>query len=358
MLPIPFTIEIDPMERMLLVNFEQDPDSTYVGFEPQVFDDTIHGTGHIVLGWRVDGRVDVFHQPGITLDPCTYDIAGKGLANMVKREMKSAYFDVSEAGVQAYYSFHDVDDRPIEIKINEHNTRKRRPFSLLAPMGDAAENPSAIPLLFLHDFYFVRRKDTEFRITINGKAHKPDNFPMPLPLFGSMMYYTRYSSGPLIVTLNQAFDDKMPVIQVKEDTEITSGDITYSIEFDASTPVLRSIQKKHKQHEIRIAFEPAFPNLRTMPEANTITGSFVVSASSATGRVEGYYKVERLKDQIRVVMEPSGGWVPNPDSLTLRFIYTVGKIFKNWPKTYRWTASISENESSELHMRSSWERLK
>ncbi len=110
------------------------------------------------------------------------------------------------------------------------------------------------------------------------------------------MYYTRYSSGPLIVTLNQAFDDKMPMIQVKDETEITSDDSTYSIEFNASTPVLRSIQKKHKQH--------------------------------------------------------------HPDSLTLGFIYTVGKIFKNWPKNYRWTASISANASNELHMRSSWERLK
>jgi hypothetical protein len=35
----PFSIEIDPMERLLLVNFEKDPDSIYVGFEPQVFND-------------------------------------------------------------------------------------------------------------------------------------------------------------------------------------------------------------------------------------------------------------------------------------------------------------------------------
>jgi len=62
-LHIPFRIDIDPMEKLLLINFEKDPDPLYVGFEPQVFDDDIHGKGHSVIAWRVDGRVDVYHQP-------------------------------------------------------------------------------------------------------------------------------------------------------------------------------------------------------------------------------------------------------------------------------------------------------
>jgi hypothetical protein len=46
----PFCIDIDPMERLLLVNFEKDPDTIYIGFEPQVFDDPINGRGHLVIG--------------------------------------------------------------------------------------------------------------------------------------------------------------------------------------------------------------------------------------------------------------------------------------------------------------------
>ena len=82
---IPFHIDIDPMKRLLLVNFEKDPDTTYVGFEPQVFDDPVNGRGHLVIGWRQDSRVDVYHQAGLHPDPAKYDIAGKGLANMVER---------------------------------------------------------------------------------------------------------------------------------------------------------------------------------------------------------------------------------------------------------------------------------
>lgn len=47
----PFSIDIEPMSRLLLVNFEKDPDTVYVGFEPQVFDDADHGKGHLVIGW-------------------------------------------------------------------------------------------------------------------------------------------------------------------------------------------------------------------------------------------------------------------------------------------------------------------
>jgi hypothetical protein len=36
----------------------------------------------------VDGRLDVYHQPGMHPDPGKYDIAGKGLAHMVERPLK------------------------------------------------------------------------------------------------------------------------------------------------------------------------------------------------------------------------------------------------------------------------------
>jgi hypothetical protein len=39
----PFVIDIEPMEKLLLVNFEKDPDAFYIGFEPQVFADAVHG---------------------------------------------------------------------------------------------------------------------------------------------------------------------------------------------------------------------------------------------------------------------------------------------------------------------------
>jgi hypothetical protein len=62
----PFRFHLDPMVRLLLIDLTGDLDRVYRGFEPQVFDDAVDGRGVIVLGWRRDGRVDVFHQPDVS----------------------------------------------------------------------------------------------------------------------------------------------------------------------------------------------------------------------------------------------------------------------------------------------------
>ncbi|TVQ06464.1 MAG: hypothetical protein EA359_01070, partial [Balneolaceae bacterium] len=174
----PFSIQIDPMERLLLVNFEKDPDSIYVGFEPQVFNDEINGVGHLVIGWRTDKKIDVYHEKSLNPDSSKYDIAGAGLNKMIAVDMEQAFYQVNDFGVQAHYKFADISGREVEIVISEKNSRKRKPFGLLAPMGDAATNPSSLPLVMLQDFYFVRKNHTDIKVKINNKSHKPDELPI------------------------------------------------------------------------------------------------------------------------------------------------------------------------------------
>lgn len=52
----PFSIGIDPMDRLLLINFEKDPDSIYVGYEPQVIKNTPHGESHLIILCAQNGR--------------------------------------------------------------------------------------------------------------------------------------------------------------------------------------------------------------------------------------------------------------------------------------------------------------
>ncbi|MDG5815442.1 hypothetical protein QA601_10150 [Chitinispirillales bacterium ANBcel5] len=98
----PFSIEVDSMEKLLLVNFEKDPDSIYVAFEPQVFNDATKGCGHIVIGWRTDKKVDVYHQKTLNIDPSNYNIAGAGLNEMIPVDMEKASYEVNDFGVQAH----------------------------------------------------------------------------------------------------------------------------------------------------------------------------------------------------------------------------------------------------------------
>jgi hypothetical protein len=223
----PVHLHIDPMEGLLLVNFENDPDEIYIGFEPQLFDDPIHGRGLIVIAWRVDGRVDVYHQPGLTLDPETYDIAGGGLNEILERPLSDAYYRVNEAGVEAYFAFEDAAGRPVEVTIGEKNRHPRQPFGLLAPMGNAATAPSALPMVYLHDFYFVRQADTILSIKVNGQERQPDT--LPLPIDGTRMTFIRYSPDPLIATLNPAHDGPLTPLTRVSPTEAQLGDLHFEL---------------------------------------------------------------------------------------------------------------------------------
>lgn len=353
----PFRIDVDPMQRLLLVNFEKDPDSTYVGFEPQVFDDPANGTGHLVIGWRQDGRVDVFHQPGLHLDAAKYDIAGKGLAHMVERELTGATYEVNDFGVQAHYEFQDIHDRTVILDIHEHNPRARKPFGLLAPMGDAAEAPSSMPLVLLHDFYFVRKQHTTFQISIDGKRHQPDVLPIPMDF--TRMYFTRYSPTPLIATLNPAFAGALEPLEVPVgEPAVQLGQTTLALEWTGNTPALKRMTRKNAVHPLDVRFSRPFPDITTLADNTRLAGNFEIEGHPSTGRIAGEYAVEKKDGVITIIMIPAQGWLPRPTKFALRFLYTVASVFRKWPATYEWTAHIHEEETGVYTMRSAWRRIK
>ena len=350
----PFEIAIEPMERLLLINIENDPDRLYVGFEPQIFDDEKTGTGMLVIAWRVDGKVDVYHQPSLSLDPAGYDIAGKGLENMVSCELHDAYFEVTEHGAQASVTFEDIEGRLIELRLTEQSTRTRKPFGLLAPMGIAAENPSAMPLILLRDFYFVRRNNTELSVKIDGRNHTPDTLPLPIDF--TRMTFARYSPDPMISKLNPAFDGLLSAISFNNDLILKHDDHYIELSLIRDLPEIRSISRSHKQHTLSLVFDPAFPNLNAF-KGEKAEGRFEISGDPSTGFIRGEYSVILSGDLLTIEMIPSGGWIPNADKLSLRFLYSVQSMFKEWPKTYRWKAELIQVSESGFNMKSDWERI-
>ena len=351
----PFQIDIDPIERLLLINFEKDPDSLYVGFEPQAFDDDINGTGILVIGWRNDEKIDIYHQPGLYPDPEKFDIAGKGLANMLERKMEGALFEITETGAQAQITFPDLDGRMIELHLEERSTRTRKPFGLLAPMGQAAENPSAMPLVLLHDFYFVLRSDTDLSVKIGDRYHKPDSFPLPLDF--SRIQFARYSPDPLIAMLNPAFDGLLHPLDEPVNNTVILGGTRYELTMNGPVYEIQSFSRTYKHRELIVSFSPAFPNVGALRAGAETSGTFEIAGDSTTGFIRGEYSVQNRDGQINIELIPSGGWIPNEAKLTLRFLYRMVPMFKEWPTTYRWSANLQRTGDDEFMMISSWERM-
>jgi hypothetical protein len=350
----PFHLHVDPMEGLLLVNFEGDPDRVYVGFEPQVFDDEVHGRGMLVIGWRVDGRVDVYHQPSLRLDPATYSIAGRGLANLVERPLEGARLAFGAAGVDAWFAFEDLEGRPVEVTVRETAGRPRKPFGLLAPMGEAATAPDALPLVLLHDFYFVRRRGAEVEIRVDGELRTPDRLPVPVD--GSRMYFLRYSPAPFIVTWNPAHDGPLAPLRETGIREARDGEVTYELLDNQGRTEIASMRRRRGPHEVVVDFEPALPHLAELRHGARAEGRFLVRGHSSTGVVSGVYRVQRDEGEVRLEVHPSGGWTPAERKWSVRLMYRVVPTFREWPTTYRWEATVDLDGPGGATMRSRWLR--
>ncbi len=349
----PFHIQVDPMEALMLINFEDDPDEHYLGFEPQLFNDNMRGQGLLVIAWRKDMRVEVYHQPGVRPDTSMYSIAGKGLAYMAERPLEGAYLRFDGQGAHCAFQFEDRHGRPIDVSVSEGSTSKRAPFGLLAPMGDAAEAPFAMPLIWLHDFYFVRRSACSYRISIGGKLHTSDNMPVPMDL--QRMYFMRYSPRPLISLLNPAVHEVVPHMPWSGKFQQVDGK-GQQLHWRAGEgkPELARLERRHKEHLLAMNFEPPFPQVLSMVHGSSLYGKWNLHGDPSTGYIAGHYEVHRSAEGIiNIVLEPSAGWVPIADKLSLKMMYGSVEMFKGWPTRYRWEADILPQQEGWL-MDSRW----
>jgi hypothetical protein len=361
----PFHLHTDPMAGLLLINFEGDPDRIYHGFEPQWFDDETHGRGLLVIGWRVDGRVDVFHDAELRLDPQTYGIAGKGLHVMAKRSFAAAHFELGPAGAQVDVAFRDLEGREIRLLVRETDPRPRRPFSLLAPMGSAASAPPALPLVFVNQFYFVRRAGSEVRIEVAGRTHRGDT--LPLVLDGTRVHFIRYSSDPFIVTWNPARDGRADVLEVGSEGErgvfpAEARGVRYELHANGEFREIRRMTRREGDHEVAVEFTPAVPHLLALRDGAEVLGAFRITATPGSGTVMGRWRIAREGRLLRLEAIPEGGWTPGDVPRVVRLLFRAVPVFRTWPATYVWRGTMEvpphpHEVHGSLPLKSSWERI-
>ncbi|MCC5889205.1 MAG: hypothetical protein JJU01_01465 [Alkalibacterium sp.] len=352
----PFFIMIEPMQRLLLVNFSKDPDEHYIGLEPQVFSKEENAETYVIIGWRRDGLVDVYYQSFSDVEDKDYDHTGKGLSEKIKTEFTNAHFIVTPKGVSAAFQFTDKYNREISIRISENHSNDAQPFSLLAPMGMATRKPTSFPMILLYDFYFVRKKESILEVKIAGKRHKLDILPMPID--GSRMSFTRYSNKPLIAYLNPALDDHIGVIKLKNhQQEYKSEKTILKISWEKSVPSIKKMTQINATYPIALTFSPPFPNIVSLENNQLTEGTFTIMSHPSVGKITGNYAVIRKGNDIKVKCCPSLGWLPVQDKWELRVLYRIAPVFTQWPKTYEWTGYITERNQSNYYMHSKWKRI-
>jgi hypothetical protein len=243
----------------------------------------------------------------------------------------------------------------VEILISEKNQKKRKPFGLLAPMGDAATNPPSLPVIMLHDFYFVRKNETEFKVSINGKLHKLDN--LPIRMDWQKMKFTRYSPKPLIATLNPEYNGVLESFdQVMGQKTFEKGDCIYEIEYTDPIASIKSMSVKNDIHLLTMSFTPSFPCLNTVSENTQYKGKFTITGHESVGSISGEYTIQSDKESIHIRLVPTKGWKPKITKSSTWFLFTFVKVFTKWTTTYQWDAELQKNTEGLWYMQSKWIR--
>lgn len=351
----PFNLEVSPMERLLLINFEHDPDQVYVGFEPQVFDHPTTGSGFLVIAYRGDGKIDIYHQPDLILAAENYDIVRKGLEDMIERPFKNAHFEITARGVDLRFAFEDKQGRQISARIRENSRKSRKPFSLLAPFPGDTENPPSLPLVLLYSFYFVRKVNTDLEIKIGEKSHRLDSLPVPMD--GSWMYFTRYASDLFILNWNKAYTGPLNLLNPLASGEFLHQQVVYDLVENSGHLEISRMRPENGCHNVQFTFEPPFPLVTDLRDVVEAQGSFTIWMEESMGTIDGVYKLQRNGNQVEIEVHPSGGWRPRVGKWSLWFIFRIAPIFKNWPKTYLWTARIDLSQEYLPRIKSNWNRI-
>ncbi|MDD4192721.1 MAG: hypothetical protein PHI28_15405 [Mangrovibacterium sp.] len=348
----PFGLNIDPMEHLILINFEKDPDELYRIFEVQQARDENDRKRLLIIAYRNDGGADVYYQGGF---PFASQDRVLNHASFIERPMEDARFDVNSDHIEVFFSFEDETGRKIKASVNERNRQKKNPFFLLAPVGEVSRNPISLPVYSLYEMSFTRQKYTDIEIEIDNVKHKPDTFPIPIDC--SKNYFTRYSLDAFNVDWNKNFKGPLSPLIPGDKHEAEEKGISYEYEKNKGHCEIKRISAKNRKHTIRIDFSPAIPDIVCLREGIGLNGGFSITTDKTKGTIRGFYQLKREGNEIDIEVRPDCGWEPNESRWVLRFLFFVVKVFKEWPKSYVWTSKIKLDDVSQPIMESSWKRV-
>jgi hypothetical protein len=347
----PFQIRHNPIQKLAIVNFEKNPDRLYTGLELQYFDDDLYGNGYRLIAYRLDGYVDVYDDLQLqSVENESFDVAGKGLGEHIRTIIENPTLKVENGNFHLAFRFQDKLNRKVAVEIGEQNRKKTNGMNLLAPIGASTEAPTYLPLYFLYNFDFLRKKSTEVHVYIDGETIQQDNFPFPLPKDLQWRYYSRYSMDCHMIELLCAGKRRLARIQLQGEGELIDQHFRYRFK-DAN---LASIHLRHTKHPFRIDFSDAFPNVLRIQDGESHSGAFKATADEPMGEIGGVYSATRLDNKVTIELIPDKGWKAVPNSFLTRVLFGKNSLFAKWPKTYMYEQNI---DLKTLESVSQWRRI-
>ena len=337
----PFNMIFDSIDRLLIVNFEEDP--IYYCIELQIFH-KVDKEYPLVIMYRKDNMMDIYYTNEIVIKNRKKMVSDL-LTNVSFNQLEDIEykFQFDEMGLDAYLFLKDKLEKEIEFKIKEITSR-RELTSILAPVGAVSKKPEFFPIVFLNKFGMVIKKNTEIFVKIHGFLRNTTEMPVRMNRIN--FYLAHYSLEPIIANWNNSFSGNInPVILNQQDLNVTDKNINYYFINNSDYYEIKKISGNDEEgHTISFEFSPAIPNLLSLRSNSKINGRFSCIIDEKKGIFGGEYYLSRTGDTIEFRITPTKGWQPFP-----------GKL---WLKTYKWTSEIQIQDIGDIKINSYWRRIK
>lgn len=323
---LPLVVELAPITKLALLPLAPGSDEIYNGFEPQWLADE---QGFRVIAYRHDGYVDFYLDDTLTLDPGeTSQVTGKGINRLVQTDLGDPKLEVDAQGrANISFAFTDIAGREIALQITEGTPRRSVPTNLLAPIGTSAADPDSFPLILLNDFEFIRTSGSVLELSIDGKPLTFESFPVPLPVQGQLRNFAKYTLDAEVISLFPSSVNRFEHVRTAPGTDCYQSDgVRYLFDGDALERIL--------VNQSEIVFSPA------LDIATTSQGRFEITSYPQMGVISGPYRVAAQGAGSELEISIDQVQVPHQRDLMYRLIVNNRSLFADWPKHYRYQASI------------------
>lgn len=318
----PFNLNIEPMDKLILFDVEDDPLCETI--ELQEFNDDI-SKGLVILLYRKDKEIDVYYTEGIKHD--FYSGSKNGTSQLIT--IDNYTFEKNPDQLTFILKFTDKDNNKISVKAIEQHSDKSH-FDILAPAGNMIDNFTSFPLFFMQKTAFLEKNSSEIDIEIAGNKRKP--VFIPIAINGKFVFLSRYCLDPVACSLNENYKG---IAESRTDFD----DFQVELNEDTDRYEIKNLTCKKYEHEASIKFSPPIPELLSLKNDTKIKGRFSTTVDDTSGIVAGDYQIVKNKDKVEISIVPKKGWQPMPG--------------KKWFKKYKWVSNISEKKSL-LYVNSMW----
>ena len=325
---IPFDINIKPMEKLMLIDF--DGDTEYKSFELQLYNDD-RGKGATVILYGKDDENDVYYTDSLFADRLLF----KG--GLYKNKEMEYALNISEQGLNSFVKMQDKSGRKIDIKIIEKK-RKNKLSSMLAPVGEMIKTFPFFPFFYMHGFNFIQISGTEIKVAIDDIKYKPKKIPGLVN--GNFVYMARYATRPVIAQINTEYDGPLAFINLSGEDSFKLDDMNYHFVENNGHKELKKMTCSSYNRSVGITFSPPMPDIVSLKENVEINGKFSMESDNITGIVAGEYQITTSNGKIQITLQPIEAYSPMPGTV--------------WVKAYEWNAEIMVDNDKSVNIKSKW----